>query len=492
MAAAHDLEPRPCVAVAFSGGRDSTALLHAVACAARDANLQGNVLNVVALHVHHGLSPHADAWLNHAQATCDAWAAQGLPVRLMARRVQVPLQTGQGVEAEARAVRHQALHEMVQEAGADLLLLAHHRRDQAETLLLQALRGGGLAGLAAMPKDDLRDGVRWVRPWLDHPREAIEAYIEAHGLSHIEDDSNGDPRFARNRLRLQVWPALAAAFPQAEVGLANAASRLADALVPLRDWHAQALAQVSVPSRSPGASSSDDALAGLPPDQSEGAEGGTRALDATAWCAWSPAERRAALRHWYASVSGQSLSANWTVRLADELPRMLGSAAKPQAASGVWPALGLSLYRGQLRWTPPRVRAVMARSEARVAITLCIDAPGEWPLPEWGGVLQVMACTEGGVVPGRLRAVSVAGRAGGERFQAGPGRPPRALKKQFQMLGVPAWERDGPLFWGGGELLFVPGLGLDARCLADEGMPQWSMRWRWLDGGPASALKCGV
>lgn len=476
MAAAHDLEPRSCVAVAFSGGRDSTALLHAVACAARDASLDGDLLNVVALHVHHGLSPHADAWLMHAQATCDAWASAGLPVRLVARRVQVPLQTGQGVEAEARAVRHQALHEMAQEAGAGLLLLAHHRRDQAETLLLQALRGGGLAGLAAMPKDDLRDGVRWVRPWLDHPREAIEAYIEAHGLSHIDDDSNDDPRFARNRLRLMVWPALQAAFPQAEVGLANAASHLADALVPMRDWQAQSVARLCVPT---GGLAGD--LAGA----------GEAAMDACLWAALSPAERRTTLRHWHASVSGQALSASWTVRLADEVPRMLAHAPKPQDACGVWPEPGLSLYRGRLCWQPPVASVGLGRDAERTRC-LSIDAPGAWPLPEWGGVLHVTQGQEGGVLPGRLRALSVACRSGSERFQMGAGRPPRALKKQFQMLGVPAWERDAPLFWDGGQLLFVPGLGVDARCLAPSGADQWQLRWVRLDAEPAAALKCEV
>lgn len=507
-AAASLLEPGPCVAVAYSGGRDSTALLHAVACAARDAHapslgrartgvafgLDERVgshappcgahegeevtlpLQVVALHVHHGLSPHADAWLGHAQATCDAWAAQGLPVRLMARRVQVSPQPDQGVEAEARALRHQALQAMAKEAGADLLLLAHHRRDQAETLLLQALRGGGLAGLAAMPKDDLRDGVRWVRPWLDHPREAIEAYIDAHGLHHIDDDSNDDPRFARNRLRLQVWPALQAAFPQAELGLAKAAARLADALVPLREWRAQAVAQLQTAPRM---------AAGVP-----------ETMDACRWAAWPPAERRESLRHWFATVSGQALTASWTVRLADELPRMMGDADQPEDACGVWPDVGLSLYRGQLRWDRPGSRPLVGQGagqrEAVHAARVCIDAPGDWPLPEWGGVLQVLACTEGGVAPERLHSVTVAPRAGGERFQAGPGRPPRTLKKQFQMLGVPAWKRDAPLFWADGELLFVPGLGLDARCRAPEGMPQWSMHWHWLDGAPAAALKCEV
>lgn len=450
----------PCVAVAYSGGRDSTALLHAVACAAREAGL-----DVAALHVHHGLSVHADAWLDHAQATCDAWAAQGLPVRLLWRRVVVPQGAGLSLEAEARTLRHAALQDMAGEAEADLLLLAHHRRDQAETLLLQALRGGGVAGLAAMPRDDWRGGVRWVRPWLDHPREAIEAYVAQHGLSHVDDESNGDPRFARNRLRLLVWPALLAAFPRAEAALATSAERLADALEPLRDWQAQAL----------------DDLA-LADDQA--------ALDVPRWAAWSPARRREALRHWYARASGRTLPSSWVMRLADELPHRQAAAEAGQGpGAGVWPELGLSFYRGRLRWAsglgvcepPPRSPTGDAGEgrglrSARLAIT----GPGDWPLPAWGGVLRVEACTRAGVAPGRLAAASLAWRAGGEQFQAGLLRPPRALKKQFQSLGVPAWERNAPLLWDGAQLLFVPGLGVDARAWAPEGQPQWALSWQRL------------
>lgn len=447
----------PCVAVAYSGGRDSTALLHAVACAAREVGLE-----VVALHVHHGLSAHADAWLAHAQATCEAWAAQGLPVRLLWRRVVVPQGPGLSLEAEARTLRHAALQEMAGEAGTDLLLLAHHRRDQAETLLLQALRGGGVAGLAAMPRDDWRGGVRWVRPWLDHPREAIEAHVAQHGLSHIDDDSNGDPRFARNRLRLQVWPALLAAFPQAEAALATSAERVADVLEPLRDWQAQALDELA---------SADDGAA----------------LDVRRWAAWSPSRRREALRHWHAQASGRSLPSSWVLRLADELPRRQAEADAGQGpGTGVWPELGLSFYRGRLRWAAPTRRPAdevadeVAQDAGPSPVRLAITGPGDWPVPAWGGVLRVVPCTRGGVSPARLAAATLAWRVGGEQFQAGPQRPPRALKKQFQALGVPAWERDAPLLWDGAQLLFVPGLGVDARAWAPEGQPQWALSWQRL------------
>jgi tRNA(Ile)-lysidine synthase len=351
---------------------------------------------------------------------------------------------------------------MATEAGADLLLLAHHRRDQAETLLLQALRGGGVAGLAAMPRDDLREGLRWVRPWLDHPREAIEAYIAHHGLSYIEDDSNDDPRFARNRLRLQVWPALLAAFPQAEASLAASAARLADALLPLKAWEEGALSQLAVPS--------DPA-----------------AMQALVWAAWSPGVRRESLRRWYARTAGASLSASWTLRLSEELPRMLEAGA----LTGQWPEVGLGLYRGCLRWDGVASRGALGGrplEETRHHI----DATGLWPLPPWGGALCVTLCEESGVAPERLRRITLKARTGGERFQTGPGRPPRSLKKQFQSAAVPAWMRHAPLVWSDNTLLYVPGLGIDARCWARPGAPQWALDWRWLDAGSAPKLKCGV
>ena len=205
------------MAVAASGGRDSTGLLHATVRAAHGTGLQ-----VAALHVHHGLNPAADDWQRHVQQQCARWARAGLPVRCLTRRLNGNPAAGESVEGWARRGRYAALAEMAREAGAKLILLAHHRRDQAETLLLQALRGGGPAGLAAMPREARREGLLWCRPWLDEPGEAIAAYVARHRLSHIEDDSNLDTRFDRNRLRHDVWPALLEAFPHAESTLAAA------------------------------------------------------------------------------------------------------------------------------------------------------------------------------------------------------------------------------------------------------------------------------
>lgn len=433
----------PALAVAYSCGRDSTALLHVTARAA--AEVPG--MRVFALHVHHGLSPQADAWLAHAEATCHQWAQQGLPVSLMSRRVSVPLGAGLSLEAEARRLRHEALADMAREAGVDLLLLAQHRRDQAETFLLQALRGGGVAGLASMPKDDWRDGVRWVRPWLDLPREAIEDHVAAHGLHFVDDESNGDRRFARNRLRLDVWPALLAAFPDAEVTLARSAMRVADALPALRAWQADAL-------------------------QRWAGEAEPGALDAVTWSALPDGERRQVLLAWLGQhgVGG----ASWVDRLSHEVPRALAG-----QGSARWPEVGVSLYRGVLRHVPD---GGMERDGGGFmpmpAVVLSIDRPGDWPVPGWRGSLRVEEVAQGGVEPGHLQAgLQARARSGGEGFQLGAGRPVRDLKRQFQSLGVPAWARSAPLFFSGDSLVFVPGLGVDARFQAPEGVPQWGLRW---------------
>lgn len=446
-----------CIAVAYSGGRDSTALLHATAMAARD----WPGVSVVALHVHHGLSPHADDWLRHAQSVCEGWAAQGLPVRLRFQRVDLNLCSGESVESVARAARHAALQEMAHAERAEMLLLAHHRQDQAETLLLQALRGGGVAGLAGMPRDVLRGGVRWVRPWLDQPRAAIEAYVASHGLSYIEDDSNTDPRYARNRLRLAVWPALLEAFPDAEANLAASARRLADVLPVMAAWREQAV----------------PALWAMEPLQSGDRCLGSAAqaspgLDVRRWADLSAALRREALQGWYRAQAGRAMSASWVERLADELPRVV-------AGQGVarWTEVNLSLYQGVLRHENIVSSVASSSPGPTHDVTLTVHAPGDWPVADWGGTLAVQEVAVGGVEWSLLTDVILRPRRGGEQFQLGPGRPPRSLKKQFQALGVSPWLRSGPLVYAGEQLLYVPGLGLDARCLARPGVRQFTVAW---------------
>lgn len=439
------------------------ALLHATVRIAAQAGIE-----VVALHVHHGLSTQADAWLDLVSTQVGRWAEAGAPVRLLWRRLALSPRAGESVEAVAREARHRALAEMAREAGCDAVLLAHHRRDQAETFLLQALRGAGVAGLAAMARSRHHLGVTWLRPWLGQPRERIERYVAQHGLPYVDDDSNADTRFARNRLRLQVWPALQGAFGDAEQVLAGAAARQADALECLDDWVTWRLASVTRQVESPA--------------------GTVRlGLVVAAWAACTPGQARTLLRAWFSQVAGCSLPASWVSRLHGEA---LAGVARRWALAlpmqGPGPALEgeVVLYRGLMTWRPGPAARPWARPAASRADDadddgwrLCIERLGPVPLPSGWGVLCVQAATTGGVPLASLRDCEIRPRRGGERFQAGIGRPARSLKKQYQMLGVPSWAREGPLVWAEGRLVFVPGLGMDARAWAAPGEPQVRLEW---------------
>lgn len=478
------LPARWCVAVAFSGGRDSLALLHATCRAAGLLQIE-----VVAIHVHHGLLPEADAWLSGARALVARWRRRGWPVRLAEARLAGSPAPGDSVEAWARAGRHAALARLAREAGATLLMLAHHRRDQAETVLLQALRGAGPAGLAAMPRTAQRAGLTWARPWLDQPRTAIEAYVRRHRLRPVEDPSNDDIRYARNRLRAVVWPAFSAAFPEAEVALAAVARRAQEADAALAELAALDLAACT------------DARG---------------RLHLASWRGLSPARQANALRAWWWQRTGRGAPQTLVSRLLDELPQGLPADASPPGhrrwpavdgdeavARGGWlwlqPAAGHTLRpggdlgrsaAGSLEGSPARPTRrsgtgrpppppPLAGVPAPTPVDLDLSRPGTYPVPGWPGHLVVEACREQGASPDNLRRVSLRPRAGGEQFQLGPGRPPRRLKKQYQAQGLADGpDRHGPLVWQGERLLFVPGLGLDARAWAPPGVAQLTLRWQ--------------
>lgn len=298
--------------MAASGGTDSTALLHlatrlAAAWAPRAA---GNPPAVMALHVQHGLMPEAERWLARVRTQAARWGAGFAFERIGSRPAR-----GDSIEAWAREERYAALVRLARAHGVSLVLLAQHRRDQAETVLVQALRSGAPAGLAAMPREFTREGVRFVRPWLAQPREAIEAYVRRHRLRPVSDPSNADPRFVRARLRAQVWPALLGAFAQAEVALAAVAGRAAESALLERE-----VALVDLPQVSDGA-----------------------ALHRARWLLLPEARRRNALRAWLSREIGAGFPGTLVERLMHELPT---------APSGRWPAPRgtLELRRGRLAW----------------------------------------------------------------------------------------------------------------------------------------------
>lgn len=436
------------------------ALLHAaVRVAAQDG------VQVVALHVHHGLSAQADGWLGLVRAQCERWSARGWPVGLLWRRLALAPEAGDSVEAVAREGRYEALAQMAREAGCGTVLLAHHRRDQAETFLLQALRAAGVAGLAAMAPEASRHGLTWLRPWLDQPREQIEAYVAQHSVPYVDDDSNSDGRFARNRLRLNVWPALEQSFGDAEQVLAQAAAHQADLLACLNDWLLERLPAVT--------------------RVIEGPDGVARqSLIVAAWSAWAEGPRRELLRAWFSHATGRAMPASWVHRLHREV--LDGASRRWSLALGAQGGLRrldgeLALYRGLLMWRERSNVGVDHKAAAGGGLPsarLRIERPGRVALPGGWGELMVQPVEREGVSLAWLQDCELAPRRGGERFQVARGRPARSLKKQFQMLGVPAWERAGPLVWVNSQLVFVPGLGVDARAWAEPGQAQVQISWK--------------
>ena len=429
------------VAVAYSGGRDSAALLHATLAAAQDAGW-----HVVALHINHALSTQADSWEQHCRDQCARWAAEGHSLSFASTRLSTQPQAGDSIEAWARRERYAALRAMAMAHAASVVLLAHHQRDQAETFLLQAFRSAGVAGLAGMPRQIERDGLLWMRPWLGLPRSSIEAYVQHHGIAYVDDDSNEDDRYARNRLRQRVWPALEQAFADAEPALAAAAA-----------WAQQAHACL-------------DELAEL--DLATRAD--ARGLSLSGLWDLSAPRRVNALREWLRRQTGRPAPATLVERLGDEL-RGAGQAS--------WPMPGATLHRrrGRLVCVLARVESDSKASEREN--TLQLRRAGTYRLPAWGGALRVTRVKEGGVPLAWLAQLELRERAGGEQFQAGLGRPPRSLKKQFQAANLAAWERSGPLVFSGGQLVFVPGLGLDTRVIGLPGQAQVALSWEPLPPG---------
>jgi len=232
-------QPALPLAVAYSGGADSTALL--LACARRWPG------QVTAVHVHHGLQAAGDDFERHCRAFCER-----LQVPLVVQKVDARHASGQSPEAAARHARYRAIEALAQHGpvafqAVQTIAIAQHADDQVETLLLALSRGAGLPGLSAMPAQWQRAGLTWCRPLLQVSSAAIRAWLKAQGTDFIEDPSNVDERFTRNRIRARLMPPLQACFPQFRDTFARSSRHAAQAQALLQEVAAEDLKRIGVP-----------------------------------------------------------------------------------------------------------------------------------------------------------------------------------------------------------------------------------------------------
>lgn len=231
--ALQDFQPGLPLAVAYSGGADSTSLL--LACAEKWPD------QVSAIHIHHGLQAAADGFEQHCRSFC---ARLGVPLQVL--RVDARHAAGQSPEDAARSARYRALRQAADSAQPPIrhIALAQHADDQVETLLLALSRGAGLPGLSAMPARWERDGIHYHRPLLEVSGAMLREDLRARGISWVEDPTNKDEQYTRNRIRARLLPALEATFPQFRDTFARSATHAAQAQRLLDELAVQDLAQV--------------------------------------------------------------------------------------------------------------------------------------------------------------------------------------------------------------------------------------------------------
>lgn len=426
------------IAVAYSGGLDSSVLLHLTAdyCRRNDRQLH-------AYHVHHGLSPNADAWLDH----CRQQAVQA-GASFDGARVNLTRTDDEGVEQAARQARYDALGRLCRRDRVRLLLTAHHEDDQAETVLLQLFRGTGLRGLGGMAELSdahalLGEGVALGRPLLGCSRRELEDAAAKLGLDSVADESNADTRYRRNAIRHEIVPAIAKHFPGCAATLARSS------------LHWQAAQQLL------------DDLAEM--DEAHCAEGD--ALHVGRLSALSVERLDNLLRYWLLRQGAPQSPG--TAQLAQLRQQML------HARSDAHPSVelcGLSIERhGGLLVAEP----VRHGDPPDFAIGIRWQGESEIVVPQWQGTLLFERSAGPGLCPERLHAHSllVMPRSGGERLKPDAQRPSRTLKNLYQEAGVPAQQRPWlPLVYLDGALVYAAGLGMEAReAIVDPGI---RLDWR--------------
>lgn len=411
--------------VAYSGGLDSTCLLHLAhsLCASDTRQLR-------ALHINHGLQDVAGDWQQHCEQQCAS-----LQIELACYAVELP---DGASEDEARQARYGVFESQIR--SDETLLLAHHLDDQLETLLLRLMRGAGLAGLGGMPERRVLGQGQLLRPWLSLGRAELQRYAGEHELEWIEDVSNAGTAFDRNFCRQEILPRLERRWPGYRDSWSKSQSLLAESAELLTD-----LAHID--------------LARLGAVAMQG-------LDLQKLALLSLPRQRNVLRLWLTELG---LSAPGWQQMRQLLDEFISAR---QDSVGVLDLGQFYVQRFQHRLYALRhmpLDASVLNWDARECEQLLL--PGN-------GALLVNRVAGSGLCPELAPELEVRYRQGGEAIQL-PGRPAKPLKKLFQEQAIPPWHRERmPLIFRQGELVCVPGLGVAANCLTSGRQEGLHISWR--------------
>lgn len=407
--------------IGYSGGIDSHVLLHLLA---NQAHLKHKI---VALYVHHGLQAEADDWALH----CEQQSRQlSVPFQLL--EVNAKPNIGESPEEAARDARYAAFRKLINHD--DVLLIAQHREDQLETVLLQMFRGAGLNGLAAMPVYANFGAGALVRPFLNTPKSSILSYANYHQLSWVEDPSNNVDDFDRNFLRNQIIPLLRQRWPSIDKTVARSAQHCGDSAELTNNWANSVIDQIIDPV--------------------------DHCLLIQAWRLFTQVQRRHLLRHWLQSFGLKPPSQAVLQSIMDHvIDARLDADPK------------LVIQKHLIRKYRDKLHCLAEQS-----LLDCFEV-GEWSRGELyfdlgNGFELALVDAQVGIpkVFWLHNTITIDQRRGGEKFQVPNRQGSHCLKKLYQEKGVPPWERNNkPLLFIDGCLAFVAELGVDQRFFATGG-----------------------
>lgn len=421
------VHPGQHLTLGLSGGLDSVVLLELLAQLRQPLQFR-----LSAIHVNHQLSRHAAEWAVFCFTLCETYA-----VPLDIAVVQVPFQPGDSLEAAARSVRHEALNR----SAADFIVLAHHLDDQAETLLLQLLRGCGVEGASAMAE---LNG-RLLRPLLKTSRAQLVEYARHRGLNWVEDESNLDTRFDRNFLRHRVLPVLAERFPAYRETFLRASRNFSES--------SQLLEELA----------RHDAVTAIH----------EKKLSVQLLTHLSLPRAKNLLRHF---LGLHGITAPSAIRLEDMLHQLVSAKQDAQ--------IRIPLESFELRRFLGQAWVISTPSQPDPGLNYVWQGEDELKLHELGGTLKFWPVHGQGISRARLEQapVTLRLRQGGERLQPDCKRPRRSLKNLFQETGIPPWtRRTTPLLYSGKNLAAGLGIGIDCSFQAHPDEPGILLEWKTTD-----------